>query len=493
MSEEIREIAGRYRLIARIGGGAMGVVWQAEDKYLDRVVAVKELLMPFGQGEEKAAEAKNRAMREARIAARLQHPHAISVFNVVEDGDRPWLIMEYLPSMSLSAAIKENGARPVDEVIGIAIQLASALAAAHEAGIVHRDVKPGNVLLGEDGTVKVTDFGISRAIGDVTLTATGEIAGTPAFLAPEVARGEEASFASDVFSLGATMYTAIEGTPPFGYSDNAIALLYRVSSGEIVPPAHAGKLEPLMLRMLAVDTMARPTMKETLAELEAFEVSGGAVPTVKELPPPEPEPSSTGTGTGAGVVTADGALNRRRLVVVLAGVVVLALIIAGALVAAHNAKNDVAAPPASSSPPAPSSTPQTTAAPASAPQTTTSQTPSPSSPPPTTTAPPSAENTPAAMENAVKSYFGLLPGNLNAGFALLTDDFKRSLRQTPSTYAGFWGQFKSVTASNVRAAGGNKVSADLNYVRTNGSHEGPEHHVYTMVQQNGVWMIEGQT
>jgi serine/threonine protein kinase len=486
LSEEIREIAGRYRLIARIGGGAMGVVWQAEDRYLDRVVAVKELLMPFGQGEEKATEAKNRAMREARIAARLQHPHAISVFNVVEDGDRPWLIMEYLPSMSLAAAIKENGARPVDEVIGIAIQLASALAAAHEAGIVHRDVKPGNVLLGEDGTVKVTDFGISRAIGDVTLTATGEIAGTPAFLAPEVARGEEASFASDVFSLGATMYTAIEGTPPFGSSDNAIALLYRVSSGEIVPPAQAGKLEPLMLRMLAVDTQERPTMKEALAELEAFDVSGGATPTVKELPPPEPVP--------AAIVTTDGSLNRRRLVIVLAGVVVLALIIAGSLVAAHNAKNGVADPVASTSQVAPPPTPpaQSTGAPASVPQSSPSLRPTSSTSPPTTMAS-SAENTPEAMVKAVQNYFALLPGNLNAGFALLTDNFKKELKQTPSTYAGFWGDFKSVTASNVVPAGTNRVSADLNYVRTNGAHVGPEHHVYTMVLENGTWMINGQT
>jgi serine/threonine protein kinase len=454
------------------------------------VVAVKELLMPFGQGEEKATEAKNRAMREARIAARLQHPHAISVFNVVEDGDRPWLIMEYLPSMSLAAAIQENGARPVDEVIGIAIQLASALAAAHEAGIVHRDVKPGNVLLGEDGTVKVTDFGISRAIGDVTLTATGEIAGTPAFLAPEVARGEEASFASDVFSLGATMYTAIEGTPPFGYGDNAIALLYRVSSGEIVPPVQAGKLEPLMMRMLAVDTQERPTMKETLAELEAFEVSGGATPTVKELPPPEP--------VSAAIVTTDGALNRRRLVIVLAGVVVLALIISGSLLAAHNAKNgDAAGTVATSSQAVPTTTPapQSTAArPVSEPPASTSSSPTTTSTPtPTTTATPSAENTPAATEKAVRDYFALLPGNVDTGFTLLTDDFKNRFKQTPSTYSAFWHQFKTVTVSNVRATGGNKVSADLDYVRTSGTHEGPEHHVYTMVLQNGVWMIEGQT
>ena len=474
MSEEIREVAGRYRLIARIGGGAMGVVWQAKDLQLDRVVAVKELLMPFGQGEAKAAEAKNRAMREARIAARLQHPHAISVFNVVEDGDRPWLIMEYLPSKSLADVIKEDGARPVDEVIGIACQLASALAAAHEAGVVHRDVKPGNVLLGEDGTVKVTDFGISRAIGDVTLTATGEIAGTPAFLAPEVARGDEASFASDVFSLGATMYTAVEGKPPFGYGDNAIALLYRVSSGEIVPPTQAGKIEPLMLRLLATDPRERPTMKQALEELEAFGVTGGAIPTVRELPMPEPV---------AAVAGSEGP-SKKRLAVALAGVVVLAAIIAGALVAAHNAGSDTAGP-------SPSPTPTVQAAPTSA-----AAVPPPTLPPssssttsPATTA--SAATGPEALVKAVQDYYALVPGNLQVSFTGLSNTFKTAHNQDFQSYSGWWNRFSSVTVSGVTSAGGNAVTANVTFVPKSGTPT-TERHRYTLVQQNGKWLIDTQ-
>ncbi|MER6878418.1 serine/threonine-protein kinase, partial [Amycolatopsis sp. NPDC000673] len=149
MTEESRQVAGRYELVELIGSGAMGMVWRGEDKILGRVVAVKELLMPVNQGEDKVEEARNRAMREARIAARLQHPNAISVFNVVEHEDRPWLIMEYLPSRSLAVKLREDGPLTVDEAIPFAVQLAGVLAAAHRAGIVHRDVKPGNVLLGD--------------------------------------------------------------------------------------------------------------------------------------------------------------------------------------------------------------------------------------------------------------------------------------------------------------------------------------------------------
>ncbi|HEV7979457.1 serine/threonine-protein kinase [Amycolatopsis sp.] len=482
MSEEIREIAGRYRLIARIGGGAMGVVWQAKDIQLDRVVAVKELLMPFGQGEEKAEEAKNRAMREARIAARLQHPHAISVFNVVEDGDRPWLIMEYLPSKSLADVIKADGARPIDEVIGIACQLASALTVAHEAGIVHRDVKPGNILLGEDGTVKVTDFGISRAIGDVTLTATGEIAGTPAFLAPEVARGDEASFASDVFSLGATMYTAVEGKPPFGYGDNAIALLYRVSSGDIVPPAQAGKIEPLMLRLLAMEPTDRPTMKQALEELEAFGVTGGSMPTVRELPPPEPV---------AAVASASDGPSKKRLGVALIGVVVLAAIIAAALIAAHNAGTETAAPTNSPTPSASVSvTPTSDAAvppPVASP-------PSSPSTPPTSASSPTTTNVPTGPEAQVKAvtdYYGLVEAkNLQASFAGLSDNFKSSKNQNFEKYSAFWNRFSAVSVSDVTPAGGNAVNANVTFTEKGAT--STERHRYAMVEQNGKWLIDSQ-
>jgi serine/threonine protein kinase len=155
-------------------------------------------------------------------------------------------------------------------VARIGAEVASALAAAHEAGIVHRDVKPGNVLITEDGSAKLTDFGVSHAVGDVNLTSTGMVTGTPAFLAPEVARGAMSAFPADVFSLGSTLYAALEGTPPFGTDQNPMAVLHKVASGHIVPPRRSGPLAPLLLRMLAPDPADRPPMIEVARNLAAL-------------------------------------------------------------------------------------------------------------------------------------------------------------------------------------------------------------------------------
>jgi hypothetical protein len=267
LTEENRQIAGRYRLTARLGGGAMGVVWRAQDERLHRVVAVKELLLHNKFDESESDKAKRRAMREARIAARLQHPNAITVYDAVTDDGQPWLIMEYLPSRSLAQVLTDMGTLPPHEVAEIGSQVASALTAAHKVGIVHRDVKPGNILLSDNGAVKITDFGISRATGDVTATATGTAVGTPAYFSPEVARGEDAEQSSDVFSLGATLYTAVEGTPPFGVADNTIALLHRVAEGRVRPPRKAGLLTDLLLTMLQDNPADRPTMAEAAEAL----------------------------------------------------------------------------------------------------------------------------------------------------------------------------------------------------------------------------------
>jgi eukaryotic-like serine/threonine-protein kinase len=204
-----RPVAGRYRLNHPVGDGGMGVVWRAVDERLDRVVAVKQLRLPPGLDPGRAAQAQQRILREARIAARLQHPNAVAVYDVTDDASAPVLVMEYLPSRSLADVLDERGALPPHKVAAIGACAAAALAAAHAAGIVHRDVKPGNILLADDGTAKITDFGISHATGDVTVTSTG-LLGTPAFLAPEVARGEAPSPASDVFSLGSSLFAAVE-------------------------------------------------------------------------------------------------------------------------------------------------------------------------------------------------------------------------------------------------------------------------------------------
>src|SRR3954447_4737179 len=222
-------IGDRYRLEERIGAGAMGAVWRATDELLNRTVAVKELLaaaVPARGGA--LEESRQRILREGRIGARLQHPHVISMFDLVIHEDRPWLVMEYLPSESLAARITLHGRLHAAEVAEIGRQVADGLAAAHLVGVVHRDVKPGNVLIAANELVKLSDFGVSRAVDEVQLTRTGVIAGTPAYLAPEVAQGGEPTAASDVFALGATLYAAVEGRPPFGLDDNAYALLHKV-------------------------------------------------------------------------------------------------------------------------------------------------------------------------------------------------------------------------------------------------------------------------
>src|SRR3954466_15880144 len=266
-----RLVAGRYRLQSQLGGGGMGTVWLGRDELLGRKVAIKQVLTPAGVTAAEAEQQRQRALREGRIAARLSHPHAISVYDVAEEAGEPWLVMEYLPSRSLAAVLTEDGLLRVDQVAQIGAQVADALAATHGAGIVHRDVKPANVLIGEgdrvEGLVKITDFGISHASGDVTLTQTGQITGTPAFLAPEVAQGQEPGPASDVFSLGATLYTCLEGAPPFGMQGNSLQQLHRVASGQIAPPQRCGALTRPLLRMLSADPAGRPTMAEVRDEL----------------------------------------------------------------------------------------------------------------------------------------------------------------------------------------------------------------------------------
>ncbi|MDQ0376012.1 serine/threonine-protein kinase [Amycolatopsis thermophila] len=266
-------LAGRYRLRSRLGAGAMGVVWLALDERLERPVAVKQLW----PGPAHSDEARERIMREGRIAARLRHPHAVTVHDVAEHNGLPVLVMEYLPSRSLAAVVAEQGPLEPAAVARIGAQAASALAAAHAAGIVHRDVKPGNLLVGEDGTVKIADFGISRATGDVALTQAGVVAGTPAYLAPEIARGGEPAPDSDVFSLGATLYAAVEGVPPFGEDDNSIALLHRVAAGEVAPPELAGPLAPVLMAMLRSDPAQRPGTVQVTTALQAV-ADGQPVP-----------------------------------------------------------------------------------------------------------------------------------------------------------------------------------------------------------------------
>ncbi|GAB2772818.1 serine/threonine-protein kinase [Amycolatopsis magusensis] len=256
-------IDGRYQLEEVTGGGAGGLVWTAFDRKLKRKVALKRPHVMASEAD------RLQFVREAETAAQVHHPNAISIFDTV-DADGCWLVMEYLHARSLDKVLAEHGPRPPEWVATVGAQIAAALAALHDCRIVHRDVKPGNVLVTDDGLAKLTDFGIS-VWREVTWTHDGNLSGTPAFVAPEVAKGRPADEASDVYSLGATLFTALEGEPPFGTGEPA-EILERVRGGEVPESSRAGPLAPLLGDMLAVRPDRRPDAEQVRQRLE--EIAG---------------------------------------------------------------------------------------------------------------------------------------------------------------------------------------------------------------------------
>jgi len=251
-----RLLSGRYRLIEQIGRGGMGVVWWAHDELEDREVAVKEMHLPPSLGHRERMNLLRRTDREALAAGRLRHPGLIAIYDVVVEDSRPWLIMEYVAARSLEDVFVADGPISPRRVAEIGVQLLAALCAAHDAGIVHRDVKPSNVLLETSGRVVLTDFGIATYEGATTLTQTGTFMGSPAYVAPEVARGEPASPDSDLWSLGATLYAAVEGRPPYDH-ETAMATLSALVTSEPDPPLHAGPLRPVLGGLLTKDPARR--------------------------------------------------------------------------------------------------------------------------------------------------------------------------------------------------------------------------------------------
>ncbi|NMD59301.1 MULTISPECIES: serine/threonine-protein kinase [Rhodococcus] len=281
-------LAGRYRLRSKIGGGGMGAVWLARDTLLSRDVAVKQVTTTAGLDNESAEEIRARTLREGRNAAKLSHPHSIGMYDVALEAGEPWLVMEYFPSRSLAQAMNLADTLPPLEVAQIGAQIAAALAESHAAGIVHRDIKPGNILIADRGDslgiVKISDFGIARAKGDGSDRQDEVITGTPAYFAPEVARGDNPTEASDVFSLGSTLFTVIEGQPPFGIDSDAIALLHRVAKAEIYRPTKSGPLTDVLLQLLEPDPTRRPTMAKARDALAAVATGGGSVDQLIDIP-----------------------------------------------------------------------------------------------------------------------------------------------------------------------------------------------------------------
>lgn len=488
-------IGGRYRLVRQLAAGGMGSVWEALDERLHRPVAVKQLHVQPGLSPQAAQLAGSRALREARITARLHHPNAVPVYDVVDQDGLPCLIMQYLPSTSLAELLRQRGPQSPAWVAQVGAQVAAALAAAHELGIVHRDVKPGNVLIASDGTAKVTDFGISHALGDISLTSTGLVTGTPAFLAPEVARGAETAYSADVFGLGATLYNALEGQPPFGQDDNPMAMLHRAASGQIIPPRRSGPLTPLLLRMLAPDPNTRPQMAAVAHTLGALAADINAVtPLTRQLPPtaaterlsaapvpvggaggrpiaptatlpaagnpapkprPRPEPKPNRTGWIAAVVV---------LVVVIAALV-------GLLLVKNHGRGDsagstVTPPPNSAGQLSASSTPpsatNSSASSTSTDQSSTDQTsPNPPSTDQSSANPPSPPGGPtdAQLAQAIIDYYALLPGNTDQGWNRLTKNYQHTTAKNRKSYDDFWASVDSVSVSNVTGSAPSSASA----------------------------------
>ena len=236
-----RVIAARYELLDQIGQGAMGTVWRARDLVLTREVAIKEVRLPGLMPAEDRKILRERTLREARVSAKLNHPGVVTVYDVIEIGATPWIVMELVTARSLEQVLAQDGPLPLRQVASIGVMLLGALAGAHAAGIVHRDVKPGNVLITGDSRAVLT-FGIATLDGDPGLTQAGMVMGTPGFCAPERIRGAPASPASDLWSLGATMYAAVTGRGPFERHGSPMAVLASIVHSDPPQLPAAGQL-----------------------------------------------------------------------------------------------------------------------------------------------------------------------------------------------------------------------------------------------------------
>ncbi|SEC54369.1 Serine/threonine protein kinase [Streptomyces sp. 3213] len=300
MSDEGRRIAGRYRLAEQIGRGGMGTVWRADDEVLGRQVAIKRLHARPELSAEELATLYERTRREARSAARIQHPNVIVVHDVVDDDGRPCIVMEYVPGPTLADLLKDGRTLPHEEAARIGLDTVAALRAAHAAGVLHRDVKPGNVLLGTGDRTVLTDFGIAMTDGASTLTKTGEMVGSIHYMAPERIRGLTPGTASDLWALGATLYQAVEGRPPFRRA-TAMETAYAIAVDPLEPMKQAGPLEPLIEALLTKEPDERPTAQQTERALQTAWWGEATA----ELPPPAPE-LTTAEPTG------DAGRGRRR-------------------------------------------------------------------------------------------------------------------------------------------------------------------------------------
>lgn len=325
VSDSNRLIARRYELVRELGRGGMGVVWEGRDTLLNRQVAIKEVVLPDGLSPGDQERHLMRTVREARTAAKLNHPSVVGIYDVVEEGGRPWIVMELLRFPTVEEVVLSTGALPVREAADVGRQVLSALKAAHAAGILHRDVKPSNILMTDDGRAVLTDFGIATVEGDASLTSTGMVTGSPSFLAPERVRAADAGPASDLWSLGATLYACMVGRSPFERGDPMAtlnALLTDEPDYRRIPPIMHPVLRGLLRkepeervdaeeadRLLAAIAAARPASEDrdvperkgggrgrallAMAAAAVVVVAAGAVGYFKFASPAEGAPRAT--------------------------------------------------------------------------------------------------------------------------------------------------------------------------------------------------------
>ncbi|GAA1918963.1 serine/threonine-protein kinase [Nocardioides marmoribigeumensis] len=478
-------IAGRYSLESEIGRGGMGIVWRGRDQVLDREVALKRIgFAPGGSSPD-----LDRAAREARLAAALHHPHVVSVFDLAVDDDEHWLVMEYVESRNLAQIVRDKGPLPPDAAAGLLAQVADALAAAHAAGIVHRDVKPSNILVSTSGDAKIADFGIARAKADATLTQTGMVTGSPAYLAPEIASGEQASPASDAWSLGATLYHALVGRPPYDVGDNVVGAMYRIvhEKPPRVDAATAGWLGPVLEATMATDPAARWSLAQvrdvlrggpgapmppvpvgptrTLeTETDAEDHDGTAVlaagaagsagePRTEQAPrgsappavppiAPEPRPSGRrGRPGGSG-------RSRRVGAWVLAAVVLVAVLVLGIAILNGGDDSPQAGKPARDESPSASDS---------------------TKPSPSDQQSAQAGASAADMRSFVEDYLSTVTSDRRSAWKMLTPEFQRQSGGYGS-YSGFWGTIESATPGDISADPDRMlVSYGVTYTKKDGS------------------------
>jgi serine/threonine protein kinase len=509
-------IIDRYTLERPIGRGGMGTVWLASDQRLGRNVAIKQIGLLPGETTPDLA----RAMREARSSAVLNHPHVVSVYDVVEEKDQIWLVMEHVECRTLGQIIEEDGPLTPETAVVVVAQVADGLSAAHAAGTIHRDVKPGNILVTADWVAKISDFGIARAHDQGQLTQTGMVIGTPEYFAPELARGEHPTPAVDVWALGATMYAAVEGHPPYPHQSNALALLATIASTPPPRAQNAGFLTDPIARMLEPEPESRWSMKDTahvlqrLQERHARELTRQSTAAIAAEHRPTAGPGRAAAPTPAASRTAPGRtpevaghppddrgrrpMGGRLMLAGLAGV--LALIALFGFFLLHQGSSPQ--PSATSHHPGTGSahrTTETNAPPTStAPASTTPTSPTRTAPTtPSSTTPPSGVShtrvggrlTGQDAQQFVRNYYATLPSDTRSAWSALSSGFQARIGGY-DRYSGFWSTISSVSIGRTTAVGNNAVDVALTYTRSDGHVDSEVRRIY-LEQKDAGYVISG--